>query len=75
LAAKSKKSSAVWTAQRFIFLPAKPFDPRISGPLTGREGVKKSYVGIWRILFTADRTAKILNILTVDTRGQVYKRS
>jgi len=30
-------------------------------------------VGGWRILFTADRAAEAMYVLTVDTRGQVYK--
>jgi len=30
---------------------------------------------MWRILFTADREAKVIYILTVATRGQVYKHS
>jgi len=31
--------------------------------------------GGWRILFALDREGKVLYILTVDTRGQVYKHS
>jgi mRNA interferase RelE/StbE len=52
-----------------------PFDPRLSAPLTERPGVRKSRVGAWRILFTVDRDAMIVNVVTVDTRGQVYKHS
>jgi len=52
-----------------------PFDPRLSSPLTERFGVRKSRVGGWRVLFTVDREAKVLYIITVDTRGQVYKHS
>ncbi len=58
---------------RFRLLGADPFDPRISGPLSDRPGIRKSRVGGWRILFTADREIRIVSILTVDTRGQVYK--
>ena len=58
---------------RFVQLAADPFDPRLSGPLTEREGVRKSRVGGWRVLFTVDRDAKVLSVLSVDTRGQVYK--
>lgn len=60
---------------RLVQLAADPFDPRISAPLTDREGVRKSRVGGWRILFTVDRDAKAVYVATVDTRGQVYKRS
>lgn len=58
---------------RFAQLADDPFDPRLSAPLTERNGVRKSRVGGWRILFTADCDTKALIILTVDTRGQVYK--
>ncbi|MCU1234423.1 MAG: hypothetical protein JWP63_2390 [Candidatus Solibacter sp.] len=35
--------------------------------------MRKSRVGGWRILFTLNRDAEVIYILTVDTRGQVYK--
>ena len=60
---------------RFAQLAEDPFDPRLSAPLTERAGVRKSRVGGWRILFTVDRNAKVLYVVTVDTRGQVYKHS
>ena len=52
-----------------------PFDPRLSAPLADRPGIRKSWVGGWRILFAVDREAKVIFVLTVDTRGQVYKHS
>lgn len=58
---------------RFGQLAVDPFDPRLSAPLAGGPGIRKSRVGGWRILFTVDREAKVIYILTVDTRGQVYK--
>ena len=58
-----------------MLLAENPFDPRLSAPLTERAGVRKSRVGGWRVLFTVDRDAKVLFIVTVDTRGQVYKHS
>lgn len=60
---------------RIVQLAEDPFDPRLSAPLTERAGIRKSRVGGWRILFTADRDSKALAVLTVDTRGQVYKHS
>jgi mRNA interferase RelE/StbE len=60
---------------RFVQLGDDPFDPRLSAPLTERAGVRKSRVGGWRILFTVDRDAMVVNVVTVDTRGQVYKHS
>jgi len=58
---------------RFLQLAEDPFDPRLSAPLVERAGIRKSRVGGWRILFTVDRDAKVIYILTIDTRGQVYK--
>ena len=61
--------------QRIVLLAEDPFDPRLSASLTEREGLRKSRVGGWRILFTADRATKVMFVLTVDTRGQVYRHS
>lgn len=55
-------------------LAENPFDPRLSAPLTDRPGVRKSRVGDWRILFTVDRPARRVQVATVDTRGQVYRK-
>ncbi len=60
---------------RFVQLADDPFDPRLSAPLTERAGIRKSRVGGWRILFIADREARVVHVVTVDTRGQVYKHS
>jgi mRNA interferase RelE/StbE len=60
---------------RFVQLADDPFDPRLSAPLADRPGIRKSRVGGWRILFTVDREAKAVCVLSVDTRGQVYKHS
>jgi mRNA interferase RelE/StbE len=58
---------------RFVQLAVDPFDPRLSAPLADRPGIRKSRVG--GLLFTVDREAKAICILTVDTRGQVYRHS
>lgn len=60
---------------RFKQLAEAPFDPRLSAVLAERAGVRKSRVGGWRILFLVDRDKRTIFILTVDTRGQVYKHS
>ena len=59
--------------QRIVLLCEDPFDPRLSAPLTERAGLRKSRVGGWRILFTVDLDYKIIFVLTINTRGQVYK--
>lgn len=60
---------------RLIQLAEDPFDPRLSAPLTERAGVRKSRVGGWRILFSVNRETQALYVLTIDTRGQVYRHS
>lgn len=60
---------------RIVHLAEDPFDPRFPARLTERAGVRKSRVGGWRILFAANRETRTLAVLTVDTRGQVYKHS
>ena len=61
--------------QRLLALAENPFDPRLSAELTERHGLRKSRVGGWRILFSVDREQKVVYVLTVATRGQVYRRS
>ena len=61
--------------QRIVLLAEDPFDRRLSAPLTEREGIRKSRIGGWRLLFNVDRATKVMYILTVDTRGQVYRHS
>ena len=39
---------------RLAQLADDPFDTRLSAPLTEREGLRKSRVGGWRILFMRD---------------------
>lgn len=60
---------------RIIQLAEYQFDASLSAPLTERAGVRKSRVGGWRVLFTANRETKALFVLTVDTLGQVSKHS
>ena len=66
------------TAERRIresisLLAEDAFDPRLSAALIERKSLRKSRVGDWRILFTVNQVAKVLYVLTADTRGQVYK--
>jgi mRNA-degrading endonuclease RelE of RelBE toxin-antitoxin system len=58
-----------------VQLAVDPFDSRLSAPLADRPGIRKSRVGAWLVLFTVDLEAQAIYILTVDTRGQVYKHS
>jgi mRNA interferase RelE/StbE len=51
-----------------------PFDPRLSSQLTNQRGLRKSRVGGWRIIFAVDEEHRILDVVTVERRGQVYQR-
>jgi mRNA-degrading endonuclease RelE of RelBE toxin-antitoxin system len=51
-----------------------PFDARLTAVLTGQAALRKSPVGGWRIIFTVDTTRKTVSIVTIERRGQVYRR-
>ena len=50
-----------------------PGDPRLSSFLTNQGGLRKSRVGGWRIIFSLDEGGRIVNVVTVERRGQVYQ--
>jgi mRNA interferase RelE/StbE len=60
--------------ERFEELCADPFDARLSAPLTGQDGIRKSRIGGWRILFRVNRDQIEVRIMTIARRGQVYQR-
>ena len=51
-----------------------PLAPRLSGPLTHQGGLRRSRVGGWRIIFTVDEVHRIVHVVTIERRGQVYDR-
>jgi mRNA interferase RelE/StbE len=60
--------------ERFEQLCADPFDARISALLTNQNGLRKSRIGGWRILFRVNPDPSEVRITTIARRGQVYKR-
>ena len=52
-----------------------PFNPRLSAPLVERAGMRKSRVGGWRILFTADREVMVVGVVAIRPRGDAYRHS
>jgi mRNA interferase RelE/StbE len=60
--------------RRLEQLSQAPYDPRLSGQLTNQGGMRKSRVGGWRILFTVDDPKKVVNVVTIERRGQVDQR-
>jgi mRNA interferase RelE/StbE len=51
-----------------------PYDARLSAALTGHEGLRKSRVGAWRIVFRVEDEKLIVFVAMMERRGQVYKR-
>ncbi len=60
--------------RRLEQLAQDPHDARLSAPLTNQGGLRKSRVGGWRILFTLDDEKRLLQVVTIERRGQVYQR-
>lgn len=51
-----------------------PHNPRLSSPLTAKSGLRKSRVGGWRIILLVQDEIKVVAVVTIDRRGQVYQR-
>jgi mRNA interferase RelE/StbE len=60
--------------RRLAQLAEDPYDPRISAPLSGAGKLRKSRVGAWRIIYQVVEETKILYVVMIERRGQVYKR-
>jgi mRNA interferase RelE/StbE len=61
--------------RRLEQLSVDPHDARLSGPLTNKGGLRKSRVGGWRIIFRVDDQNHALKVVTIERRGQVYRRT
>jgi len=51
-----------------------PLDSRFSKSLTYPKGHRSSRVAGWRILFSVNIERALVNVLTIGSRGQVYRR-
>lgn len=60
--------------RRLEQLAEDPYDPRISAPLSGAGNLRKSRVGAWRIIYQVTEEPKIVFVVIIERRGQVYKR-
>jgi mRNA interferase RelE/StbE len=60
--------------KRLDQLTEDPHDARLSSPLTNQVSMRKSRVGGWRIIFTLDEEQRLLHVVTIERRGQVYQR-
>ncbi|HLV96918.1 MAG TPA: type II toxin-antitoxin system RelE/ParE family toxin [Candidatus Acidoferrales bacterium] len=60
--------------RRLEQLAENPYDPRLSAPLSGAGNLRKSRVGAWRIIYQVSEEPKIVFVVMIERRGQVYKR-
>ena len=51
-----------------------PLDGRLSEPLTNQGGLRKSRIGGWRMIFSVDDGNRVVNVVMIERRGQVYRR-
>jgi mRNA-degrading endonuclease RelE of RelBE toxin-antitoxin system len=51
-----------------------PLDLQYSKGLGGHPGMRSARVGDLRIIFQVDIDNRIITVLVIDSRGQVYKR-
>jgi len=59
--------------QRLEELRVDPFNARYSAALTNGDGLRKSRIGGWRILYRVNRDQIEVRVLTIARRGQVYR--
>lgn len=62
-----------WAAYTFITerLPANPY--RIGGPLEGPySGMRSAHLGTYRVVYRIDDQARIVYVLAIRLRGDVY---
>jgi mRNA interferase RelE/StbE len=60
--------------RRLEQLAEDPHDPRLSAPLSGAGNLRKSRVGAWRIIYEVAGETKVVFVVMIERRGQVYKR-
>lgn len=60
--------------RRLEQLAQDPYNARWAAPLANQGSLRKSRVGGWRIIFTTDDESRVLHVVTIDRRGQVYQR-
>ncbi len=50
------------------------YDSRLSAPVVGTGGLRKSRIGAWRLIFQVSDEKRIIVVVMIERRGQVYKR-
>ena len=60
--------------KRLEQLAENPYETRLSGPLTNQGGLRKSRLAGWRIIYLVNDTERLLHVVMIERRGQVYQR-
>lgn len=61
--------------RRLLQLCDDPFDRRVSKPLKGPlEGQRSSDLNNLRIIYEVDDTIRVLDVIDIGPRGDIYKR-
>ncbi|MCH9051949.1 MAG: type II toxin-antitoxin system RelE/ParE family toxin [Proteobacteria bacterium] len=56
-------------------IAADPFAPRATVDwLSEAHGLHRLRAGRWHVIYALDRESRTLRVVTIETRGQVYKR-
>lgn len=59
---------------RLDLLCADPLSSPLSDWVEGTQGLRKTRVGGWRILFTVDLERKVVAVQAIRPRGEAYRR-
>jgi mRNA interferase RelE/StbE len=60
--------------RRLDELEENPYDPRIAKILKGQEGLRRSRVGDWRVLYIIQEKTKTIFIVAIRPRGEAYRQ-
>jgi mRNA-degrading endonuclease RelE of RelBE toxin-antitoxin system len=60
--------------RRLDQLAEAPFDSHLSIPLKNADGLRRSRVGAWRIIFSVNQESAGIDVVTIERRGLVYQR-
>lgn len=60
--------------RRLRELAADPFDSRVGKPLKTALKLRSSRLGDWRIIYAVDATDRAIHILSVNPRGEAYRK-
>ena len=58
---------------RFEQLCANPFDSPMSDWVEGADGLRRTRIGSWRVLYSADIKERMIEIVAIRPRGQAYR--